>query len=204
MSGRQPAESKAAKGSLKDGPRFESPLAYRWTRQLPFLSHISGSYHHATVTMVRFLFTRHWRTQAQGVSRAFNWAHAELTLRSPSQSLHVLLAPSHRRSGASLPSSPIESPRALRTLFDRGLGPAIRRRERTLPSGVEAARRKGGGRRGDAVRCRRIEYVLVGGPQRRDRPRMVIYYQRRLVYQAVCVFVYQRLMQAEASTAGKV
>jgi hypothetical protein len=72
MSGRQPAESRAAKGSLKDGPRFESPLAYRWTRQLPFLSHISGSYRHATATTVRFLFTRHWRTQPQASARAIH------------------------------------------------------------------------------------------------------------------------------------
>jgi hypothetical protein len=49
-----------------------------------------------------------------------------LTLRSPSQSLHVLLAPSHRLSGTALPSSPMESPRALRTLFDLALRPAIR------------------------------------------------------------------------------
>lgn len=79
----------------------------------------------------------------------------QLTLRSPSQSLHVLLAPSHRLSGTTLPSSPMESPRALRTLFDLALGPAIRGGRKAIHAGVECNEARKGLTFGEADRWAR-------------------------------------------------
>jgi hypothetical protein len=118
-----------------------------------------------------------------------------LTLRRPSQSLHVLLVPSHRLSGTTLPSSPMESPRALRTLVDLALGPAIRGGSKAIHthrSGVQQTKPAKDRRLGEGDRWARGGGIASNDMRQATRRQVSIY--------TLCI--YDLYMQAEESTTA--
>lgn len=137
-----------------------------------------------------------WALASCSETRPRCYFQTRLTLRRPSQSLHVLLAPSHRLSGTTLPSSPMESPRALRTLFDLALRPAIRGGRKAIhthKSGVQQTKPAKDWRFGEGDRLGKGGGIASNDMRQATRRQVSIY--------TLCI--YDFYMQAKESPHSK-